>query len=138
MVAKKNIMIIEDSPIMRVILGSIVGEDPTNLQISEYAANGKEALEKLNIVKPDLIILDLEMPEMDGITFLQNVKMKSNAKIMVVTGAEATSPKRNQAKILGAEAIIDKPSGVVSPDLKAKRGQEIKQTIYRLLGLSMF
>lgn len=137
MAAKKNIMIVEDSPIMRVILGTIVSED-TNLQIVEYASNGKEALEKLNSVKPDLIILDLEMPEMDGIQFLQNVKMKSNAKIMVVTGAEATSPKRSQASSLGVQAIIDKPSGVVSLDLKIKRGQEIKQTIYRILGLSMF
>jgi chemotaxis response regulator CheB len=132
--AKKKIMVVDDSPIMRVILGNIVSED-ANLQIIEYAANGKEALDKLTTVQPDLIILDLEMPEMDGIAFLQTVKMKSQAKIVVVTGVESTSPKISQAKMLGASAVITKPSGTVSPDLKAKRGEEIKQTIYRVLGL---
>lgn len=132
--SKKQIMVVEDSPIMRVILGNIISEDP-NLMIVEYASNGKEALDKLNSVKPDLIILDLEMPEMDGIVFLQNVKTKSNAKILVVTGAESTSPKISQARMLGAQAIINKPSGVVSTDLKTVKGQEIKNTIYRILGV---
>ncbi|MBL1208811.1 response regulator [Geminocystis sp. GBBB08] len=130
----KQIMIVEDSPIMRVILGNIISGDP-HLMIVEYANDGKDALLKLTNVKPDLIILDLEMPNMDGITFLQNVKAKSNAKIMVITGALNNSPKINQAKMLGAQVVITKPSGVVSPDLKEKKGQEIKHTIYRILGI---
>ncbi|MGI0482627.1 response regulator [Geminocystis sp. CENA526] len=131
---KKQIMIVDDSPIMRVILGNIISED-VNLSIVEYASDGKEALAKLTNIQPDLIILDLEMPEMDGITFLQNVKAKSTAKIMIVTGADINSPKINQARMLGAQGVINKPSGVVSPDLKAKKGDEIKKTIYRILGL---
>lgn len=132
--AKKQIMIVDDSPIMRVILGNIISED-ANLMIAEYASDGQEALSKLTNIKADLIILDLEMPTMDGITFLQNLKTKSNAKVMVVTGADLNSPKINQARMLGVQGIINKPSGVVSPDLKAKKGEEIKKTIYRILGL---
>lgn len=131
---KKQIMIVDDSPIMRVIIGNIISED-VNLTIAEYASDGQEALSKLTNIKPDLIILDLEMPNMDGVTFLQNLKIKSNAKVIIVTGADLNSPKINQAKMLGANAVINKPSGVVSPDLKVKKGEEIKKTIYRILGL---
>lgn len=132
--ATKQIMIVDDSPIMRVILGNIISED-SRLTIVEYAGDGLEALSKLERVKPDLIILDLEMPQMDGLTFLQNLKTKSNAKVLVVTGADLNSPKINQAKMLGVQGVINKPSGVVSPDLKAKKGEEIKNTIYRILGI---
>lgn len=139
MSTQKKIMIVDDSPIMRVVLGNIIGEDP-NLLIVEYAANGQDALDKLNTVQPDLVILDLKMEKTNGIYFLENYKGKTNAKIMVVTGIEPNSQDKADATMLAdakrlADVVISKPSGVVSPDLKAKKGGEIKQQIRRLLNI---
>jgi two-component system chemotaxis response regulator CheB len=85
-------------------------------------------------VQPDLILLDIEMPEMDGLEFLRHARLKSKAKVIVLTSVAPTgSPKAMRALALGADAVITKPSGAVSYDLEEKRGSELRQTIYRLL-----
>lgn len=134
MAIKKKILVVDDSPIMTLIMGSIVSEDPL-LQVAEYASDGLEALEKVSAVKPDLILLDIEMPKMNGVEFMRLVRSKSAAKVLVVTAEEPTSPKVAQIKGLGVDGIIFKPSGAVSADLKAKRSQEIRNEIHRILGI---
>lgn len=131
----KKIMIVEDAAMMRIIIKNVVGDDP-NLSIVGFAANGKEALEKLPSLQPDLILLDIEMPEMDGLEFLRHTRLKSRAKVIVLTSvAPVGSPKAVQARALGANAVISKPSGAVSYDLEAKRGSQLMQTIYEVLDL---
>ena len=134
MAVKKKILVVDDSPIMTLIMGGIVNEDPL-LQVAEYASDGSEALTKVASVQPDLILLDLEMPKMNGVEFLKQVRFKSNAKVLVVTAEEPNSPKVIQAKTLGIDGVIFKPSGSVSAELKAQRSVEIRNAIYRSLGL---
>ncbi len=134
MAIKKKILVVDDSPIMTLIMGSIVSEDPL-LQVVEYAADGLEALQKVGAVKPDLILLDIEMPKMNGVEFMKLVRSKSSAKVLVVTAEEPNSPKVMQIKALGVDGVIFKPSGAVSADLKAKRSQEIRNEIHRILGI---
>ncbi len=134
MVTKKKILVVDDSPIMRVVIGGIVNEDPM-LQIVEYAADGIEALSKVESTQPDLILLDLEMPKMNGVDFMKNVRLKSRAKVLVVTAEDPSSPKVAQARGLGVDGVIFKPSGSVSADLKAQRSQEIRNSIHRILNI---
>jgi chemotaxis response regulator CheB len=134
MTVKKKILVVDDSPIMTLIMGSIVSEDPL-LQVVEYAADGLEALQKVGAVKPDLILLDIEMPKMNGVEFMRLVRVKSSAKVLVVTAEEPNSAKVTQIKALGVDGVIFKPSGAVSADLKAKRSQEIRSEIHRILGI---
>ena len=54
---------------------------------------------------------------------------------MVTSAAPEDSPEAMQARMLGADAVISKPSGAVSYDLEEKRGSELRQTIYKLLEL---
>ena len=84
MPVKKKILVVDDSPIMSLVIGNIVSEDPL-LQVVEYASDGMEALTKVGTVKPDLIILDLQMPKMNGVEFMKQVRLKSTAKVLVVT-----------------------------------------------------
>lgn len=133
---KKKVMIVEDAAMMRVVIANVLRDDP-NLLVTGYAANGKEALEKLPGLQPDLILLDIEMPEMDGLEFLRHARLKSRAKIVVLTSvAPVGSPKAVRARALGADAVISKPSGAVSYDLEAKRGSQLIQTIYKVLALN--
>ena len=128
-------MIVDDAAMMRLVIQNMLSGDP-NLMLAGFASNGKEALDKLNQVCPDLILLDIEMPEMDGLEFLRHARLRSAAKVVVLTSvAPKGSPKAMQARALGADAVISKPSGAVSYDLEEKRGSELRQTIYKLLEL---
>ncbi|MCL4294759.1 MAG: response regulator [Anaerolineae bacterium] len=133
---KKRIMIVDDAAMMRIVIMNTLKQDP-NLEVVGYAGNGKEALAKLNQTNPDLILLDIEMPEMDGLEFLRHARLKSRAKIVVLSSvALAGSQKATQAKALGADAVIGKPSGAISYDLEAKRGSELSQVIHKLLNIA--
>lgn len=135
MLPQKRIMIVEDAAMMRIIIKNVVDDDP-KLSIIGYATNGKEALEKLPKLQPDLILLDIEMPEMDGLEFLRHARLKSRAKVIVLTSvAPVGSPKAVQARALGANAVISKPSGAISYDLEEKRGSQLMQTIYDVLDI---
>ncbi len=130
---KKRLMIVDDAAMMRLVVKNMLSDDP-NLWVVGFAANGREALDRLAQVQPDLILLDIEMPEMDGLEFLRHARLKSEARVVVLTSvAPNGSPAAMRARALGADAVISKPSGAVSYDLEEKCGSELVQTIYKLL-----
>ncbi|MCX7682134.1 MAG: response regulator [Anaerolineae bacterium] len=133
---RKKIMIVDDAPLMRLVIHNLLRGDP-HLCLVAFASNGQEALDKLPEAEPDLILLDLDMPVMDGLEFLRHARLKTRARVVVLTSiAPRGSPRALQAQALGADAVISKPSGAVSYDLADKAGNEIKQTIYQLLGIT--
>ncbi len=131
-----KVMIVDDSVMMRNVTRSIVSKW-ANFEIIAFADNGKKALTELDNHKDlSLILLDIEMPEMDGLEFLRLARLRTKAKIVILSSvAIAGSPYAAKARMLGADAIITKPSGAVSLDLAAKRGAEMEQTIKKVLGL---
>jgi two-component system chemotaxis response regulator CheB len=126
-----SVLIVDDSALMRNLIGHMVDETP-GLVVGEKAMNGKFALDKIPRVNPDIIVLDLEMPEMNGIEFLKKRK-ELGIKIPVVIlssiarrGAEITM----EALSLGASDFIQKPSGSESQDIHV-----VKDTLVeKLLG----
>jgi two-component system chemotaxis response regulator CheB len=124
-----SVLIVDDSALMRNLIGRMVESTP-GLVIAEKAMNGVFALQKIPRVNPDIIVLDLEMPEMNGIEFLKERK-KQGIKIPVVIlssiaarGAEITM----EALALGASDFIQKPSGSVSEDIHT-----VKDTLVGML-----
>ena len=129
----KRIMIVEDSALMRTIIKKIVESDP-EFKVVAMAKNGKEALEMLDSASPDCILLDIEMPVMNGLTFLRHARLRTRARIVVLSSvAGAGSKNALEARRLGAAAIMSKPSGAVSLDLEEKQGQRILQTLRSVL-----
>jgi two-component system chemotaxis response regulator CheB len=113
-----SVLIVDDSALMRNLIGHMVESTP-GLVIADKAMNGHFALQKIPRVNPDVIVLDLEMPEMNGVEFLKERK-KQGISIPVIIlssiarrGAEITM----EALALGASDFIMKPSGSVSEDL---------------------
>jgi len=131
-----KVLIVDDSVMMRTIIRSFVTKMPEFTAVA-FAENGKKALEELDKHKDlALILLDIEMPEMDGLEFLRYAKLKSKAKIVILSSvALSGSPYAAKARELGADAIVTKPSGAVSLDLVGKRGDELSQVMRQLVGL---
>jgi len=104
----KTIMIVDDSASMRQVVGiAIKGAGYDLIE----AADGKEALGKLNGEKIHLIVSDINMPNMDGITFVKEVKQLANYKFtpIIMLTTEVDQEKKEAAKAAGAKAWVNKP-----------------------------
>ena len=129
----KRLMLVDDSAIMRRVIGDFL-EDLPELEVCATAENGQVALDKLKDANPDLIILDIEMPTMNGLEFLRHAKLKSRAKVIVLSSVtNLASEKANMAIKLGADAIVSKPSGAVSHDLGGQCGDSLRDSVYSVL-----
>jgi class 3 adenylate cyclase/CheY-like chemotaxis protein len=133
---RKRILVVDDSLIMRNLITEIVDSDP-DLRVVDTAPDGRVALQKVRQLKPDAVLLDIEMPEMSGLETLRRLNLRSTCKVVILSSlvANEDSAKRIEALRLGAVASIGKPSGGVSFDLKQKRGSEIVRTLRRALDL---
>ena len=117
-----SVLIVDDSAMMRNLIGRMI-EDTPGLVIAGKAMDGQFALQKIPRLNPDVICLDLEMPEMNGIEFLQERK-KLGIKIPVVilsSIAEKGAKITMEALSLGASDFVTKPSGSVSMDIHRVR-----------------
>ena len=110
--SKTRILVVDDSVVIRRVVTEELSADP-DLDVVGTAANGRIALAKLTQVNPDLVILDVEMPEMDGLQTLAALR-KTHPRLPVIMfsaiteqGAAATL----DALALGATDYFTKPSG---------------------------
>lgn len=118
-----NLLIVEDSAFMRKVLTDIF-EDDSRIKVIGHARNGKEGIEKVIEIKPDIVTMDVEMPIMNGIDALREIMKKAPLPVVMLSshtaeGAEATI----QALELGAVNFVQKPSSalMINPkELKEK------------------
>lgn len=105
-------LVVDDSTLFRKVVRDALGELP-GVEVVGVAANGKLALERIATLKPDLVTLDLEMPELDGLGVLEALSSMPAAPTVIMvsaltaTGAETTM----RALRLGAFDFILKPAG---------------------------
>jgi len=100
------ILIIDDSAFQRKIISSVLnGENHTVIT----ATNGHEGLKKAVLEKPDLIITDLLMPEMDGGTFLSEVKNAGLSIPVIILTSDVQKVTRDRCLALGACGVLNKP-----------------------------
>jgi adenylate cyclase len=134
--ARKRVLVVDDSFIMRNVVKRIVESDP-DLEVVDTAENGMIALKKVRQIKPDAILLDIEMPEMSGLETLRRLGLRSPCKVVILSNyvGQPDSAERMEALRLGAVATIAKPSGSVSLDLKQMRESKIVAILRKTLGL---
>jgi two-component system chemotaxis response regulator CheY len=103
----KRVLIVDDAAFMRMLLKDIITK--AGYEVAGEAANGIEAVEKYKELKPDVVTMDITMPEMDGITAIKKIReIDPNAKIIVCSamGQQAMVIEAIQA---GAKDFIVKP-----------------------------
>ena len=110
--ARQRIMIVDDASLVRMYYRDALHE--AGYQIDE-ALNGLEALEKLLSAPADLIVLDVNMPKMDGMTFLRTLRRQAlplAATVVVVTSTEAAPRDAVNAREAGANLYLVKPVAI--------------------------
>ncbi len=107
---KIKVLIIDDSALIRKLLTSILSSDP-ELEVVGVAANPLIAREKIKRLNPDILTLDVEMPEMDGITFLKNLmRLRPTPVVMISTLTAKGATTTLEALSIGAIDFVEKPS----------------------------
>lgn len=113
-----KVMLVDDSPMIRSFLRGALLEDE-NITIVAEADNGIVAIEKVKIVDPDVILLDVEMPGMDGLTALPELLASSPRSriIMVSTLTKSNAAVAIQALARGASDYLEKPTADTNKEI---------------------
>ena len=107
-----RVFVVDDSVVVRQVVTDALRSDP-ELEVCGFAPNGRVALEKIPEAKPDVVTLDIEMPEMDGLTTLSELR-KTHPKLPVImfsTLTERGASATLEALARGASDYVCKPSG---------------------------
>jgi two-component system chemotaxis response regulator CheB len=152
-----RVLLAEDSAYQRKVITEMITSNE-KIEVIDIAKNGREAIEKIGMHNPDVILLDLIMPEVDGLSVLKFLSEHYPIPTIVFTGLELESLDDSvQALLLGAFDFIIKPSGyweeefpkfkekLISSILYAgkikktyeKRNNLIKESIHNHLNLNM-
>ena len=104
-----SVMIVDDSAVVRQTITQLIESAP-DIKVAGTAADPIIAMKKLDSIQPDVMILDIEMPRMDGITFLRKI-MSENPLPIIICSSKTEKGSSNVVKALeyGAVEIIQKP-----------------------------
>jgi two-component system chemotaxis response regulator CheB len=108
---KLRVLIVDDSPMDRELLLAVLEEQP-DMEVVGQAADSYEAREKVRLLSPDVLTLDVSMPGMSGLTFLRNLmRLRPMPVVMCSALTEAGADATLEALAVGAVDFIAKPSG---------------------------
>lgn len=117
-----RVVTVDDSATVHTLLKQILGKD-SMFEIVGTAINGKDAATKISALKPDVVTLDIHMPEMDGISYLKNFNKAGHPPVVMISSvSREDSDLAFQALELGAADYVEKPALVNLEE----RGEEIR------------
>jgi two-component system, chemotaxis family, protein-glutamate methylesterase/glutaminase len=112
-----GVLIVDDSAFMRKLLSDFINEDP-NMHVVGIARDGRDALDKVEKWNPDVVTLDVELPDMNGLEVLkQLMTIHPLPVVMVSTLTQRGAQTTLEAMAWGAIDFVAKPSGAISHDL---------------------
>ncbi|HEU6450492.1 MAG TPA: chemotaxis response regulator protein-glutamate methylesterase [Gemmatimonadaceae bacterium] len=117
-----SVLVVDDSAFMRKLISEMVASSG-EFRVIATARNGLDAVEKVHKLSPDLVTLDIEMPQLDGIGALGYIMSEAPRPVVMLSGA-ATGDANDlaiRALELGAVEFVRKPSGPISMDLDSVR-----------------
>src|SRR5215467_4480393 len=111
-----RVMVVDDSVVIRGLISRWIGAEP-DMEVAASLRTGLEAVQQLERIKPDVAVLDIEMPELDGISALPQLLAKKRDLIVIMA---STLTRRNaeisfKALSLGAADYIPKPEATREP-----------------------
>lgn len=122
---KIKVMLVDDSAVVRQVLTALLGKDP-GIEVIASAPDPIFAMDKMNIQWPDVIVLDVEMPRMDGITFLKKImSIRPTPVVICSTLTEKGAATSMQAMAAGAVCVVTKPKAGLKNFLEQDEGDII-------------
>ena len=103
----KRVLVCDDAAFMRMMIKDILTKN--GYTVAGEAENGVKAVEKYNEVKPDLVLMDITMPEMDGIEALRKIKEQDPSAVVVMCSAMGQQAMVIESIQAGAKDFIVKP-----------------------------
>jgi len=126
-----KVLIVDDSSFFRKRLTEIIDADP-RLEVVATAANGQEAIDQFQAVRPDVVTMDLEMPVMDGITAMRKIKALRQTPILMLSTWTTEGAKTTlDALDAGATDFLPKRFEDLSSD-RSEAQKKLCQRIYQL------
>lgn len=112
-----KVLVVDDSAFMRKIISDLIENDP-DFRVTATAATGREAIEKVSELQPDLVTMDVEMPEMNGLEALKVIMAKHPLPVIMLSGINEEGMRETiMALESGAFDFIRKPSITNSQDI---------------------
>ena len=126
MSGKIKVMLVDDSAVVRQVLTALLSKDP-GIEVIASASDPIFAMDKMNLQWPDVIVLDVEMPRMDGITFLKKImSVRPTPVVICSTLTENGAATSVQAMAAGAIAIVTKPKAGLKNFLELDTGDIVE------------
>ena len=122
-----RVLVVDDSAFMRRVISEAINAE-SDLELAGVAVNGLDALVKVEQLQPDVVTLDVEMPEMDGLTALRHLMARYPRPVVMVSSlTQAGAVTTVRALTIGAVDFVAKPSGAISLDFHRVREELIQK-----------
>lgn len=132
-----RVIVVDDSALVRRVVSRSLADDPA-IEVIDTAGDPFEAKEKILRLKPDVVTLDIEMPRMDGLTFLSLImKHRPMPVVMISSLTPAGSDKAAEALSRGAVEVMGKPAGSDSTFTDGTLNRKIKAAAAARMDLLM-
>lgn len=116
MTRRPRVLVVDDSAFARTVLSRILRASG-DIDVVGTARDGRDAIERIDALDPDVVTLDLTMPELDGIGVLRALRGRSRPRVLVVSISSIETEIGAEALALGAVDVITKPTALASDRL---------------------
>ena len=116
-----RVLLIDDSAVVRRVVAQTLEEECEGFKVVGAAKDGLDGLEMIDLVKPEAILLDVDMPRMDGLELLRHLRTRKNVipVVMFSSRTERGAKTATDALLLGARDFVFKPGGANMQDVGA-------------------
>lgn len=122
-----RVLIVDDSVLMRRVLSDLLQSDK-QITVVGTAKDGVDAIDKVNVLHPDVVTMDIEMPNMDGLTAVQRIMESFPVPIIMISALTQRETQLTlKALDCGAVDYVPKPSGPISMDMAGVRDELISK-----------
>lgn len=131
---KKNILVVDDSALMRRVICDIINSEGT-FQVTDTCRDGLEAYEKLKTTKYDGVVLDVNMPRMDGLELLERLQKEKIKATVIMVSTETTKDAEVTMLAMerGAVDFVTKPMNIIEA-----KGERFKEKLIKVLNGVLF
>jgi two-component system chemotaxis response regulator CheB len=122
-----RVLVVDDSAFMRRVVSEAIAAQP-DMELAGVAINGLDALVKVEQLKPDVVTLDVEMPEMDGLTALRHLMTRYPLPVVMLSSlTQEGAVTTLRALTIGAVDFVAKPSGAISLDFHRVKDELVQK-----------